>query len=1190
MSAVWSAVGGRASDALAGEQKAQHAALPDFTARLDGAGLAPVATIKPEEPRLRAERVEIPRGQKPSRLPTPEPTPAPRVTGNTSATQALTREVGQDSQALAVGGMGLLGQLQTSVPGLQTSPGPAPAVPLSESANPLRALDAERQGAQAAERARLSAGLAIVRGPGAAQVRPVVMEETQQVRPSAPDAMPGLEPVPEMEKVASWNLDAEARAIFDAQARPHMADNLARVREQLEAAEAEHHAGRAAAVAGTQRKVDAANAEAEAKQARAVGEVRESIVSEQRETLRQQQEAVAGLTQDAAAQRTEALKQVDARVDTDERKISLEYQQAEKQAQEVQRQGEARARQEQDKAGREAGEDASWWEQPLELIKEALDAIARTIDGILSEVRKAVGAILDRAKLAALVLIDETRQWVSGRLDAFGAWLERAVTEVLGERFPELTRELTAFIRQEIEAARKVVDAIAGGLTKTVSALVDGLRAGLDMALELYQEAVKAAAVLARGLASGDWAEAARMLLEGILRQLGIEPVAFYAFTGKIRSSLELIVDDPGAFVGNLVGAVKKGFGQFTDNIHEHLKGGLLQWLFGVVAEGGITLPARFDVAGVFDLVMQVLGLTLSRLRARVAGLIGEENVERIEFAGKFLTEAVAGGLGGLWEQAQEFLGNFWDMVVGGAQEWLVTTLVKKAFVKLASLFNPAGAILQLILTAWDVFQWLRDNARRIAELVRVVTDSLREIAAGSIGKAANWMEEALARMVPVAIHLLGNILGLGGIGEKLRELITRARETIEQAIDKLLLKVLGRFRGRGTELGEGELEEEVQPPEEVEKELEQPITFPAGEEQHRLWVDVRGESAELMVASTPSPLEGLLKRTEVKALDKKSADPDGHVKAARALLKRTKLDTETFLKALAQHKAPKARRSNAKRKAKGKARKPQNDIQKLAIHVSWILDRLSEYKPDHPKVGTYKALSGIKDYAPHHVPPKGLANWVYRQIMSIPEDIRELPELEPVVTAAVAAKKEHDASPGGANLSCILLHENTHIHRTQVPALDAYRAHHGVGTARLVAQKMQKLKLRPIVKGGGPLTEPEDIEKEREETEAGGKDTAPKGSASTQFYLKELDAAREAVVVEKYIHVYVFLESVADVFYRAHNQARAAVQVALSHSIGKDGPPDKQKKAMDALAAEAELTWWHERLHPVGMMQFTRF
>ena len=43
-------------------------------------------------------------------------------------------------------------------------------------------------------------------------------------------------------------------------------------------------------------------------------------------------------------------------------------------------------------------------------------------------------------------------------------------------------------------------------------------------------------------------------------------------------------------------------------------------------------MPSTFDLAGVLDLGRQILGLTWEWLRGKAVKLIGEQNVERLEF------------------------------------------------------------------------------------------------------------------------------------------------------------------------------------------------------------------------------------------------------------------------------------------------------------------------------------------------------------------------------------------------------------------------------------------------------------------------------------------------------------------------------------------------------------------------------
>lgn len=343
------------------------------------------------------------------------------------------------------------------------------------------------------------------------------------------------------------------------------------------------------------------------------------------------------------------------------------------------------------------------------------------------------------------------------------------------------------------------------------------------------------------------------------------------------------------------------------------------------------------------------------------------------------------------------------------------------------------------------------------------------------------------------------------------------------------------------------------------DKEVGETQTIPAKEKSHKLWVEVKGDRATVMIASEPTPLERFLDRKDVKEL----SDPSNHVGEAKRLLQETNVDVTAVLNASAGDKLSVAEQ---------KDEEAERDLRALVTHLRWIFEQLGEYKPEHPKVGTYARLAGtVADYTPHHIPPKGLANWIYRQVKTIPEDILRLTEMKTIKQAALKAKGEHDG--GGQKLSCILIHHKTHIGKEDNENFE-YRAHHGKKTAELVAERMRAKGIKPILKGGEPLTDPSDLAAYKADLEEGGEDLTTVGQPSTQFYQRELDAARDAVKVEQKEHVEAFLKTVQGVFGSAHYQSRAAVKAALNNSVGKDGPPQKQQEAMTNLETEARQTW----------------
>ncbi len=262
------------------------------------------------------------------------------------------------------------------------------------------------------------------------------------------------------------------------------------------------------------------------------------------------------------------------------------------------------------------------------------------------------------------------------------------------------------------------------------------------------------------------------------------------------------IIADPIGFLGHLIDAIKLGIQQFVSNIWTHLKNGFMAWLFGSLADAGIELPKDLTLPSILKLVLAVLGITYDRMRAKAVKLLGPKAVAIIEKIVEYVKALITGGPAKLWELVKEDLGNLKQMVIDALQDWIITTIVKKATVKLISLFNPAGAIIQAIMLIYDTVTFLISNASKILSFVEAVIDSVAAIVSGAIGTAANWIEQALARTIPLIIGFLADLLGLGGISKKIKEFIEKVQNTVDKAIDKAIAKVaviVKKLFGKGT-------------------------------------------------------------------------------------------------------------------------------------------------------------------------------------------------------------------------------------------------------------------------------------------------------------------------------------------------------------------------------------------------------
>lgn len=255
----------------------------------------------------------------------------------------------------------------------------------------------------------------------------------------------------------------------------------------------------------------------------------------------------------------------------------------------------------------------------------------------------------------------------------------------------------------------------------------------------------------------------------------------------KAGDTIGLIFANPVGFLKNLLGAVMKGFGQFSTNILTHLKTGLMGWLFGTLGDAGLQMPEKFDLKGILSIVMQVLGISYARIRPKLVKVVGEKRVAFIEKAVEFVKILVTEGIAGVWKKMVEYIGNLKDMVIGAIQSFVVTKIITAAITKIASMFNPVGAIIQAVITVYNVVMWLIQRIKQIAAVVSSITDSIAAIAQGKIGAAANYVEQTMARTLPVIISFLAGLMGLGGVAGKIKGVIKKIQAKVDKAIDKVI-------------------------------------------------------------------------------------------------------------------------------------------------------------------------------------------------------------------------------------------------------------------------------------------------------------------------------------------------------------------------------------------------------------------
>ncbi len=391
----------------------------------------------------------------------------------------------------------------------------------------------------------------------------------------------------------------------------------------------------------------------------------------------------------------------------------------------------------------------------------------KEMDGVISRVADIVGGDLNAAKQR----IAKGRADIAAYVKTLSPDLQKVGSEAakeIGDRFNDLEAEVSDKQNALVETlASKYVEA-RKGLDERIEALQAENKGLVDKAIG----AIKAVINTIRNLAA---------MLRNVL--------------ARAASAIGDIISDPIGFLGNLIGAVKGGINKFFANIGAHLKKGLMGWLFGQLGDAGIEIPDTFDVKGIIKLLASIFGLTWANIRNRIVKQIGEKAMAAIEAGVDIFQKIAGGGISAVWEMLMEKLGNIKDMILEQIQDFVLTRIITAGITWLISLLNPAAAFIKACKLIYDVVMFFVNNAERIIKFVNTVIDGIVDIAKGNIGAVVDRIEDALSQMVPILIGFIASVLGIGGIGEKIKSIVQALQKPVNKALDFVIkqgLKIAG--------------------------------------------------------------------------------------------------------------------------------------------------------------------------------------------------------------------------------------------------------------------------------------------------------------------------------------------------------------------------------------------------------------
>src|SRR5262249_59726719 len=105
---------------------------------------------------------------------------------------------------------------------------------------------------------------------------------------------------------------------------------------------------------------------------------------------------------------------------------------------------------------------------------------------------------------------------------------------------------------------------------------------------------------------------------------------------------------------------------------------------------------------------------------------------------------------------------------------------------------KPASAFVKAVKAIIDIVTFIFERGAQVLEFVNSVLDAIVAIAGGGAGGVPALIENALAKSIPVLIGFLAALLGVGGIADKVKEVLQAISRPVMRVVDWVVDKVVG--------------------------------------------------------------------------------------------------------------------------------------------------------------------------------------------------------------------------------------------------------------------------------------------------------------------------------------------------------------------------------------------------------------
>jgi hypothetical protein len=486
----------------------------------------------------------------------------------------------------------------------------------------------------------------------------------------------------------------------------------------------------------------------------------------------------------------------------------------------------------------------------MKQISVKVNTVIATCDALIKSARERIAKIF--ADLPAGL-----REWAAGEQAKFDGQLNKLHDQAMAAR-DGFNKDLVKNASQAVQEVREEV----AELRKKAGGLLGRIADAVNRFLE----------------------DPAKFIIEGLLELVGIPPASFWALIAKIKKVIKDIADDPLKFANNLMAGLGKGFGQFFDNIGTHLLKGFLNWLLGGLGDAGVQIPKDLSLKSIITFLLQLMGITWPRIRKILAKHLGEKNVALAEKVYSLVSLLIEKGPEGIYEMIKEKLDpqSLVDQVVQMAVDYMITAIMKAAAVRIALLFNPAGAIFQALEAIYRVLKWIFENAARIFTLVETVVNGIADIIAGNLGGFANAIEKGLGMLIAPVIGFIADYLGFGDLPGTIASKVKSFQQWILGLIEQALVWLIEKGKALLAAVGLGKKEKK-----EKDKDggaVGEDLSWTVRGESHRMWIaEEAGNYVPMVASEKPHPVRVALRSytQQVKKLDETDEDAATRARAA---------------------------------------------------------------------------------------------------------------------------------------------------------------------------------------------------------------------------------------------------------------------------------------------------------------------